>query len=811
MFRNYLKIAWRNLRKNSGFTFINVFGLSVGIAACLLISVYIMHESSYDKDVENAENTYRLISSFNDENRIEWGLHFSANTAPTILHDFDEVVNSGRLMDNNLFYGAGANEIRIEGQQRQYHEEGFSYADPSMLDIMDVKMVYGDRKALDAPNSIVISEKVAKKFFGQDNPIGKAIYLNGNSEDPRTIGGVMKEFPSNSHLYYDYLLTLSGVEFGQGEQTRWIQSNYFTYLVLKPGTDIEAFNKKLNRVIVGNYMKQAFKDAGYALWEIIEDVGHLEVQSLTDINLHSNMIGYEEGKRNDIKIIWIFGIVAAFILLIASINFVNLSTAKSANRAKEVGLRKVVGSDRKGLISQFLTESLLVTFIAFVIGSFLAILFLPAFREMSGIELSIPWSNPFFIPSILFTAILVGLLAGMYPSFYLSSFNPISVLKGKLRMGSKSGGLRSSLVVFQFTVSIVLIIGTLIVSNQLDFILNSKIGFEKDQVVQVYGTNMLGDQVRTFKDELKSISGVESVSISDFLPIEGTKRNGNSVVNEGRDNIDQTVGIQAWVVDEDYLQTLGMSLREGRNFDRQIKSDEQNVILNEEAARQLNLENPVGKRISRYGTLYKIIGIVNDFNFNSMTADKVQPLALFYGLSPSIVSVKIKAADTHHILSEIEKNWNTFAPNLAFRYQFMDDSFAHMYDKLSRIRTIFITFAVLALVVACLGLFALSAYLVEQRSKEMSIRKVLGASFRSIFQILTQNFLGLVALSLAIAIPIAWYFMNIWLQDYAYRIEIGWSVFVIAGLSAIGVAILTVSFHAIKAALVNPVENLKSE
>ena len=810
MIRNYLKIAWRNLKKNLGFTFINVFGLSVGVAACLLISVYILHESSYDKDVENAGNIYRIISSFQNEGQEQWGTSFSANTAPTILREFDEVVNAGRIMDNNLFDGAGSNEVSLEGQTRQFHEEGFAYADPSILEIMDIQMAYGTNStALSLPNSVVISESVSKKFFGSQNPVGSVIYLNGKRDAPRTIGGVMKDFPSNSHISYDYFLTLTGKEFGEGEQNRWYQMNYITYLVLRPDTDISTLENKLNQIIIGKYMKSAFKDNGLVLWETIEEKAHLQLQPLADIHLHSGMINAEAG-ASDIKIIWIFGIVAAFILVIASINFVNLSTARSANRAKEVGLRKVVGSDRKGLIMQFLTESVLVSVIAFLIGSLIALIFLPAFRNMTAIDLSIPWKDPVFLLAILLTSLLVGLLAGIYPSFYLSRFNPVNVLKGKLRMGSRSGGLRSGLVVFQFTVSIILIIGTLIVSRQLNFILTSKVGFDKDQVIQIYGTNMLGDQVKTFKESLEGLSGVASVSISDYLPVEGTKRNGNGIVNEGRDKIDESVLTQAWLVDEDYLATLGITLKEGRNFDEKLASDEKSVIINEEMARKLNLDSPIGERISRFGDNYQIIGVVKDFNFDSMT-DKVRPLALFRGESPSIISVKANSADVQKTLASIEDEWSTFAPDLTFRYAFMDQTFARMYDNLSRIRSIFITFAVLALVVACLGLFALSAYLVEQRSKEMSIRKVLGASFQSIFQILTKNFVSLVLISMLIAVPIAYYLMQTWLQDYEYRIDLHWTVFALAGVLSILIAVGTVSYHSIRAALINPVENLKGE
>ncbi len=811
MIRNYFKIAWRNLIKNKGFTIINIVGLSIGVAACILISLYIVHESSYDKYVPNSDNVYRMTGEFIEDGRVDGGIHFSANTARTLLADFDEVENAGRLMDNQLFYGAGSNDIRFDGEAMQHHEKGFAYADESMIDIMGIQMLYGNAKsALSKPKTVVISETMANKYFNGENPIGRIMYLNGNTEDPFKIDGVMKDFASNSHLSYDFLITLTDVEFGDGEQTRWFQNNYYTYLVLRPDTDIAVFEDKMSNTLIHKYLKPAFINSGFVMGETLEDKLSFYLQRLTDINLHSTNIDFESSFRNDIKIIWIFGIVALFILVIASINFVNLSTAKSANRAKEVGLRKVVGSTRAQLVGQFLAEAVLIALIAFIIGVFLSSLLMPLFRDMSGIDLIMPWSSLGFLPVILLAAILVGILAGLYPSFYLSKFNPVNVLKGTLSTGSKSGGLRSTLVVFQFTISIILIVGTLIVSQQMNFILNSKVGFEKDQVVQIYSTNILNDKVETFKEELKKLPGISNVTISDYLPIEGTKRNGNSFVKEGRDNIDETVGGQAWVIDEDYLETIGITLSEGRNFIADRASDEQAVILNQKMVQKLNLEDPIGKRISRYGQLWEVIGVVEDFNFNSMK-ETVQPLCFFKGISPTITSVKMSTEDVSEVLASMEAKWGEFVPDMAFRYEFMDASFAKMYRNVSQIKAIFTTFSVLAIFVACLGLLALSAYMVEQRRKEMSIRKVLGASVQIIFRLLTKNFLILVIIALFVAVPIAYYLMKTWLQDYEYRIDMSWSVFAVAGIIAIAIALVTVSYHAMKSAVVNPAEHLRGE
>ena len=535
----------------------------------------------------------------------------------------------------------------------------------------------------------------------------------------------------------------------------------------------------------------------------------MHLQPLSQIHLHSSDID-DYHRRGDIRFVWLFGAVALFILVIACINFINLSTAQSANRALEVGLRKVVGSERGALIGQFLTESILITAIAFILGIALAALLLPYFNSLAGKELTFPWQMVWFVPVLLGAALLIGLVAGTYPAFYLSGFNPIQVLKGKISKGTRSSGLRGSLVVFQFTVSIILIVGTLIINQQMDYILTQKVGYDRSQVIEIFGTNMLGEKLETFKAELKSITGVENASVSDFLPIEGTKRNGNTFYGEDKGKDDRGIPGQAWDVDEDYLSTLGMKLVQGRNFSKDRPTDRQTTIINQTMAEKLNMDNPVGKNLLRFGDKYEIIGVVEDFNFRTMQ-EKIEPLALFYYTSPSITTVKANTGDMPQLLAALEVKWKEFAPSLAFRYAFMDQSYASMYENVQRVKRIFTSFAILAILVACLGLYALSAFMVEQRSKEMSIRKVLGASMQNIFQLLTRHFLGLIAISLILAIPIAYYLMQKWLEDYVYRTEISWWIFAVAGLMAISITILTISYHAVKSALMDPVQSLRNE
>ena len=621
----------------------------------------------------------------------------------------------------------------------------------------------------------------------------------------------MKDFPTTSHLQYDFFLTLTGVELWQGEQTGWGSSNYPIYLKLRAGTDVAQFEKKLTSNVLKNYYVpnmiasgQSQKDAA----DLIKKASLL-LQAVRDIHLKSYDI-HDMFSHGDIRFVWLFGAIACFILLIACINFINLSTAKSANRAKEVGLRKVVGSDRSSLVQQFLTESLLFSFLSFVLGLLLAWALLPYFNTLSAKSLTIPWNVWWLLPLMIASAFIIGIFAGLYPSFYLSGFKPINVLKGQVSRGSKNSTLRNGLVVFQFTASIILIIGTLVIYKQTHFILNKKVGFDKDQVLLIQGTNTLGAQVKSFKTELLKLSQVKSASVSDYLPIAGTKRNGNTFYNEGKKKEEAGIDTQFWMVDDDYLKTMGMKLVAGRNFSPQMPTDSQGVVINQTLANKLNLKDPVGKRITNGYGIFNVLGVVQDFNFESMR-DQIGGLCMILGNSPSIVAVKVKTADIKDLVPSITSVWKKFAPAQPIRYTFLDESFANMYADVQRMGSIFTSFAMLAIIIACLGLFALSAFMAEQRNKEIGIRKVLGASVSGITTMLSKDFVKLVAIAIVIASPIAWWAMTKWLQDFVYRITISWWMIAIAGLIAIVIALITVSFQAIKAAVANPAKSLRTE
>jgi len=811
MFKNYFKIALRQLSRQKMYAAIKIGGFALSIAACLLIALYIRDELSYDKSFPEADRIYRMVAVFNDNGNIDKWTAMTPPTAKAVEKDFPEVEKVARLMPNTLFYGAGSNYLRPVNQEKNIYEEGFTYADQSILDMFKIPMVYGSRaNALAEPNTMVISKKKADKYFPNQDCVGKIMFLNNDKSKPYKIGGVMQDFPTNSHLQYDFFLTLTGVEFWPGEQTGWNSNNYDHYILVRPGTNIRAFEKKLsdhllNTYVVPDLVRNGDKDA-----EKVAKNARFELQAMTDIHLKSFDIHDFQSTHGDVRFVWLFGAIACFILIIACINFINLSTAKSANRAKEVGLRKVIGSFRSSLIQQFLIESLLFSFLSFVLAILLAWGLVPFFNTLSAKSLKIPWNEWWLFPVMIAMAIMIGFLSGLYPSFYLSSFKPISVLKGNLSRGSKNLLLRNGLVIFQFTSSIVLIIGTIVIYSQTKFILNKKIGFDKDQVLLIQGANTMGDEIKSFKHELMKLSQVKSVSVSDYLPVTGTKRNGNTFYNEGKAKEESGVGTQIWVVDDDYIKTMGMKITAGRNFSFDMVSDSQAVVINQTMAKKLNLKDPIGKRITNGWSHFNVVGVVQDFNFESMR-DSTGALCMQLGISPSIVSVKVNTADIKNLIPAVSAVWKKFVPAQPIRYTFLDESFKNMYADVQRMGGIFTSFAILAIMIACLGLFALSAFIAEQRNKEIGIRKVLGATVSGITAMLSKDFVKLVLISILIASPIAWWAMNKWLQDFVYRIHISWWMFLVAALMVTIIAIATISFQAIRAAIANPAKSLRTE
>lgn len=805
MYKSNFKIAWRNMAKHKMYSSIKIGGFAIGIAACLLIALFILDELNYDQFYPQTNRIYRVVGEMTEGEFRGKSLAFPAPFAKALKEEFPEIEKAGRLNANELFTGGG-NSIRRVGSQENAYEEGFAYVDQEWLELLQLPWEYGGpNSALKEPNTIVITKRKADKYFPNENPIGKTIILNNDEKKPLKIGGVIRDFPSNSHLNFDFLITLKGVEFFPYEQSSWNNSNYDTYVLLRPDANIVQLEQKMCEVIFDKYIGANLTAVEL---EQAKRSARLILQPISAIHLHSTDIEGEE--HGDIRFVWLFGAIAGFILLIAGINFVNLSTARSANRAKEVGLRKTVGSTREYLVGQFLSESLLFSAFSFLLGLILAWLLLPYFNHLAGKSLHLPWLSPSFLPIILLSIFLVGILAGIYPAFYLSSFKPIQVLKGKISKGSKSNNLQSALVIFQFTTSIVMIIGTLVVTRQMNFILNKKLGFEKDQVVILQGAQTLGEKISTLKKQLQKLPAVQTVSVSDYLPIHGAKRNGNEMWDLHKEKNGNTFGVQVWQVDGDYLKTMGMKLTQGRNFSEGMRTDSQAVIINQALAKKLNVADPLSRTITNGWQKLKVIGVVEDFHFESMR-ENIEPLCMLLGNSPNMLAVKINGEHVQKAMQGISATWKEIAPSQPIRYTFLDDSFAQMYDDVKRVGRICSIFAILAIIVACLGLFALSTYLAEQRSKEIGIRKVLGASVSSILTMLIQSFLKLVLIALVIAAPVAWYLMQEWLKDFAYQYQIRWDVFVLAGVAVSLLAVLTIGFQALRSALSNPLDSLRSE
>ncbi|PHN05390.1 hypothetical protein CRP01_16755 [Flavilitoribacter nigricans DSM 23189 = NBRC 102662] len=808
MYKNYLKVAWRNLRKFKMYSAIKIGGFAIGIAAAILITLFVLHESSYDQHYANTDRIYRVINNFADPTREadRWPA-MQPQLASVLEEEFPEIEKSGRLIPYD-WYDAGSNQFRPEERVQNNYEEGFAYMDQSLLEILEIPMVYGEREtALANPKTIVISQKMADKYYPDENPVGKSVILNEKEDRAYTIGGVMEDFPSNSHLQYDFLLTLTEEEFWEGEQTSWCCSNYNTYALLRRGTQTEELEPKLLSVR-DKYLISHFEENGDVWAEKAKNYLTYDLVPVADTHLKSKEV-YDVFPKSDIRIIRLFGAIAVFILLLACINFINLSTAKSANRAKETGLRKVVGSHRSHLIQQFLTESVLFSAISVGLGTLLARVLLPYFNELSGKTLSFPWTDWWFLPVLAGVTLLIGLLAGVYPSFYLSAFKPIDVLKGKLSRGTKAAGIRSTMVVFQFATSMVLIVSAFIVYNQMQFILHKDLGFDKEQVVMLQGTNTLEDKLPAFKDELLRLPGVTSAAASNYFPVSGTKRDQNSFWIEGRKNLDPGVGAQIWRTDEDYLSALDINLIAGRNFSPDIASDTGAIVINQTMADKLGLEDPVGARIENWGK-WTVIGVVEDFHFESMKGG-IGALGMIMSERGSILATEISAENIEATLAAITGIWDNFMPNQPIRYTFMDETFARMYADVQRTGNVFAACAILAIIIACLGLFGLATFMAEQRSKEVSIRKVLGASMSSLYQLLTADFLKLILISLLIGAPIAWYLMRNWLEDYEYRIDIAWWFFAVPGLIIVGIALFTVSRQALKLAFSSPVDHLRGE
>ncbi len=799
MIRNYLKIAYRSLKKNRGFTAINVLGLSAGLATCLLIVFYVVDELSYDRYNVNAGNIYRITEQIKF-NGNEFSSAVSEAPLAGSINTLPAIKKYARLLPTESLYLSPRKYFIKKGNQ-DIQENNIVFAESNIFDVFTLPMIEGSpQNALTEPHSIVLTESAAKKYFNKTDVIGQTLTLNDTGVYKVT--GVLKDIPAQSHFNYDFFVSFSSLP--ESKLINWGFSGFHTYVVLRPGTNVKALQAEISGIVIKNYPPK--------LWSTGDNYLRVVLTPLLDIHLRSTN-QYELSKGGSIEYVYIFSVIAVFILLIACVNFMNLSTARSSKRAKEVGVRKVLGSARKYLIAQFLTESFLVTLVSTIIALVLVWLLLPLFNQVANKQLAFSLHGMIWlIPSSLAIVLVIGLLAGSYPAFFLSAFQPIDVLKGKISAGFKGGFLRSFLVVFQFSISIFLIIGTLVIYNQLNYIHSKSLGFNRSQVLVIKNADNLGANAKLLKQELKQFPGVTSTTMTGYLPT-GQDRSLTALFPHLPINFKDDMLTQFWPVDEDYISTMGIRLVAGRNFSSQMATDSSAIIVNEAFAKRLAVKDPLGKIVYRdtYGVQpYHIIGVMKDFNFSSLH-DKIGNAVLYNAENRGAISVKVSTANLPNLLSQVESKWKSLAPNQPFTYSFMDQDFDATYRSEQRIGTLFIAFSTLAILIACLGLFGLAAYAAEQRNKEIGIRKVLGASVSGIVSMLSTDFIKLVFIAIVIASPIAWFAMNKWLQDFAYRINISWWIIAVAGLTAIFIAFITISIQSIKAATSNPVDSLRSE
>jgi putative ABC transport system permease protein len=805
MLQHFITIAYRNLLKRKSYAAINIIGLAVGIACCLLIAFYVQHEISYDRYHTNADRIYRVIHAFRNSQNGEtlppptpeeyqvWG---NAPVGPSLAADFPEIEKVVQFTSHN--------SLLLQNGDKRFQEENLLFMDSTAFQVFSWKLLAGDpNTALVAPNSIVLTKSTAKKYFGDANPVGQTLQVENQAAF--TVTGLMEDVPSNSHFTFNGLISMT--TFRQGRRAEifgwWGYVDFYTYLLVKPQTSITSMQAK-----VPDFLKRHNDNKGYSL----------SFERLTDAYLHS-VAGRQPGVTGNLSNIYIFSLIALFILVIACINFMNLSTARSMERAKEVGVRKVVGAQRSGLVKQFLAESLLLSLLAALLSWVLAKLALPYVEELSGKSLSSAILFSWDVLGLLMAgAIIVGVLAGSYPAWVLSEFRPTHVLKGAFHSSIKGIALRKALVVFQFSLSMALIAGTGIVFSQLNHLRSHDLGFNKEQMLIInFGSDQVIQQkIDIIKQELLNQPAVISMSASRAVPGEFIP-NAHTEIQSAEGAMLQH-GPLLYEIDYDFIPNFGIEMAAGRAYSRDFPADTaKSLLINEAAAKLYGYANPeeiVGKRFSQWGREGTIIGVVKDFNFRSLH-QRVEPLALRFAPKSEgalgRLALRIKSDNIHATIAALEKQWNQLSPQRPFLYSFLDDSFNRQYQADLHFGRLFSVFSGLAIFIACLGLFGLASFTAQQRTKEIGIRKVLGASAFSIVTLLSKDFIKLIMFAILIATPVCWYVMNQWLDDFAYRITINPAIFIVAGLLAVIIALLTVSWQAFRASRVNPVSCLKNE
>lgn len=813
MIKNYFKIAFRTLSRNKAFSFINIFGLAIGLTTCMLIMLYIFSELGYDKQHKNAGRIYRIATIADQLGSVK-SKPWAATAAPTawgIKADMPEVEQATRLL-NFPFLDKMLLKYENGKEVKQFYETNGFYIDSTFFDVFSYDFKYGSATtAVNEPNTVVLSETVADKLFAKENPVGKSISIGmPYGAFNYTVKGVFKDEGIKTHITAHFFLSMRNGDVGTWveQQTNWATNNIFhTYIRLKAGTDVNNFEKKLPSFVD--------RRAGTDL-KAIGVSKKLFLQPLQDIYLRSD-IDNEIAPNGNVTYLYILGSIALFVLLIACINFMNLSTARSGKRAKEVGLRKVMGAEKQSLIGQFLGESVIMSIIALVIAVCLAALALPLFNNLTQKSLQL-LDEPAIWLWIAALTIITGILSGLYPAFYLSSFRPVKVLKGKLLNNFSAVAIRKGLVVFQFTISICLVLGAIVIMKQLHYLDNQPLGFNKNQ--QIVLPLQSQDAVKNYsavKNELLKIPGIKKVTSGSSYP--GIANVEDLLFFADGKTKKDIVDVRLANVEPDYIETLGFKIIAGRGFGKEFTADSGSIVLNETAIKELgyDVKTAIGKKIhfdlrEDLRGSFQIIGVVKDFNYESLY-NSIKPFGFntYFGNRYNYIIANVSATNYSSILKSAENIWNRINKGTPFMYSFLDKDFQQNYEKDQRASGIVGYFTIIAIVIASLGLFGLSAFSAEQRTREIGIRKVLGASVSHVTALLSKEFIKLVLIAIVIASPIAWFAMNKWLQDFAFRITISWWMFAAAGVIAIFIALATVSFQAIKTALMNPTKSLRAE
>lgn len=804
MIKYYLKTIIRNLLKNKFYSAINIVGLTIGIAACVLIMLYVQFELSYDRFYENSDKIYRVnLLSAQDNNITKWP--FSSPPLRNAIQDeIPEVEESVRITNYS--------QLVILYKDKVFNETKWCFADANFFKIFSTSFIYGEPStALVEPNTVVLTETTAKRYFGNENPLGQTLTRKNNNDC--VVTGVIKDFPKNSHIQPDFLASMKSQPLDNN--LNWINNILYTYVLVKEGALNQDVDKKLEDLVnehVGPYMKQ---NKGVSLEELAAKGNQYKyyTQPLSKIYFDREVIAGPELSGNSSYVI-IFSIIAVFILVIACINYMNMSTARSVNRAKEVGLKKTLGSTRNNLILQFLSESVTVTLISLVFALILIKIMLPAFNNLVDKQLVFNYFGNFStIPLLLIFGIVIGIIAGSYPAFFLASFKPVKIIKGIQKSDGLHGKLRSGLVVFQLIVTIVLFSGTFFISKQLNFLQNKELGFNKENLVIIKQANYLGSQISSFKSEILTKSGILHVSNSTSIP--GRSKYGSTFYHELAS--DAKGMAQLWV-DADFLKTYDIELIRGRFFKEGNQANSKSIVLSETALKQLNIEDPIGKKVYKGQktdeTTFTIIGIIKDFHLNSLHQE-IGPLVLFNNndalkSAGEYLTVRI-SDDIHENMKKIEQTWNKFAGGQDLDYVFFDEDFGRLYAADVQTRQIVSIFSILAILIACLGLLALAAFVAEQRTKEIGVRKVNGARVGQILYSLNQNFIKWVVIAFVISFPIAYYTMSKWLENFAYKTSLNWWIFALSGVLALAIVLLTVSLQSWRAATRNPIDALRYE